>query len=418
MSTLGYGEFRRGWPIVLASMLGIALGLSPLPFYTIGVFAPHLMKAFGWSMGQIMGGITVTTLMVLWAGPLVGILATRWPVRRIALTSLVLFAFAFMALGLSSGSLLQYYVTFAAVAVFGAGTLPITWTVAVNHWFDARKGLAIGISLMGTGIFGFFSKGLTTWLIAQFGWRGAFVGLGLLPLLVAAPVAFVLFRDTQGHPGAPPRATDESGMTLAEALRDRRFWTMAVGFLIVSLALAGPAPNMENILKIAGLTPATVLTLTPLIGLSALSGRLVGGWLVDRFWAPAVAFVILSLPAIACWLLATATMSYGVAALSICLIGFALGVEYDLMAFFIARYFGLRSYPAIYGVLYVFFSLGAGFGPLAFGMDFDRHGSYRLALIAAVVVLLCAALSFLTLGRYRDFDDAVPEAAPANLAAA
>jgi MFS family permease len=399
-------------------MLGIALGLSPLPFYTIGVFAPHLIKAFGWSMGQIMGGITVTTLMVLWAGPLVGILATRWPVRRIALVSLILFAFAFMSLGLSSGSLLQYYITFAAVAVFGAGTLPITWTMAVNHWFDRRKGLAIGISLMGTGIFGFFSKGLTTALIAHFGWRGAFVGLGLLPLLVAAPVAFVLFRDTQGHPDAPPRATDPLGMTLPQALRDRRFWTMAFGFLIVSLALAGPAPNMENILKIAGIAPATVLTLTPLIGLSALSGRLIGGWLVDRFWAPAVAFVILSLPAIACWLLATATISYGIAALSICLIGFALGVEYDLMAFFIARYFGLRSYSAIYGVLYVFFSLGAGFGPLVFGIDFDRHGSYRLALITAVVVLLGAALSFLTLGRYRDFDDGVPEAVPANLAAA
>ena len=180
-------------------------------------------------MGQIMGGITVTTLMVLWAGPLVGILATRWPVRRIAIGSLVLFGFAFMALGLSSGSLVQYYLTFAAVAVLGAGTLPITWTRAVNNWFDASKGLALGIALMGTGIFGFFSKGLTAWLIAEFGWRGAFVGLGLLPLLVAAPVAFVLFRDTEGHT-SPLRTVDEVGMTLRQALRDRRFWTMGFGF--------------------------------------------------------------------------------------------------------------------------------------------------------------------------------------------
>jgi predicted MFS family arabinose efflux permease len=294
----------------------------------------------------------------------------------------------------------------------------MTWTVLLNHRFDARKGLAIGIALAGTGIFGVFSKGLTTWLIVQFGWRGAYVGLGLLPILVAAPVAIALFHDTPNTADTPTQVTYHPGMTLAQALRDRRFWTMAFGFLIVSLALAGPVPNMENILKTAGITAATILKLTPLIGLSALSGRLIGGWFVDRFWAPAVAFVILSLPAIACWLLATATISFGIAALSILLIGFALGVEYDLMAFFIARYFGLRSYSAIYGVLYVFFSLGAGFGPLAFGVDFDRHGSYRLALITAVIVLLGAALSFLTLGRYRDFEDEVPEAPPGNLAAA
>jgi MFS family permease len=418
-----YGEFRKGWPIVLASMLGIALGLSPLPFYTIGVFAPHLAKAFGWSMGEIMGGITVTTLMVLWAGPLVGILATRLPVRRVAITSLVLFGFAFMSLGLSTGSLLQYYATFALVAVLGAGTLPITWTRVVNHWFDTRKGLALGISLMGTGIFGYFSKGLTAWLIAEFGWRGAFVGLGLLPLVIATPVALLLFRDIPEQSGSDPvgearRAAPVEGLTLAETLRDRRFWTMAFGFLIVSFALAGPAPNLEKILTLSGIAPAQVIQLTSLIGLSALSGRLLGGWLVDRFWAPAIAFVILTLPAVACWMLASASLTFSSAALSICLIGFALGVEYDLMAYFIARYFGMRSYTAIYGILYVFFSIGAGFGPLLFGMDYDRHHSYHVSLMGAMTVLLVTGLSFLTLGGYRRFDQAVPEPVTANLAAA
>ena len=400
----GYSEFRSGWPVVLSAMLGIALGLSPLPFYTIGVFAPHLAKAFGWSQGQIMGGLTMTTLMVLWAGPVVGWLATRWPVRRVAIGSLVLFSFAFMALGLSSGSLVQYYLTFAAIAVLGAGTLPITWTKAVNHRFDRAKGLALGISLMGTGIFGFFSKGLTAWLIARFGWRGGFVGIGLLPLLIALPVALALFHDAGPTPARPGAAAlKDGGMTVGEALRDRRFWTMAMGFLIVAFALAGPAPNLEKILTLARIAPATVIKLTSLIGLSALTGRLVGGWLIDRLWAPGVAFVILSAPALSCWLLASAALTPAMAATAIGLIGFALGVEYDLLAFFIARYFGMRSYTAIYGILYVFFSLGAGFGPLAFGLDFDRHGNFRLSLLGSVAVLLITGTLFLTLGKYRNF---------------
>jgi MFS family permease len=400
----GYGEFRRGWPIVLAAFLGIGLGLSPLPFYTMGVFAPHLAHEFGWSTAQIMAGLTVTTLGVLGAAPLVGLLAVRFGVRRVALTSLVLFSLAFMSLALSTGSLVQFYVTWAAVAVLGAGTLPITWTRAVNDWFDVRKGLALGVSLMGTGLFGFLAKPALAWAIGHFGWRWAYAGLGALPLVVAFPVAFFLFHDIDDEPATPARpVVVVTGRTLGQALRDWRFWLIAGALVPVSLTLAGPVPNMENILTHGGLTPAVVLTLTPLIGLAALTGRIAGGWLLDRFWAPAVAFVIVSLPSVACWLLAQSTLDYPAAAVAIGLIGFALGVEYDLMAYFVARYFGMRSYAAIYGVLYVAFSLGSGVGPLIFGRVFDTTGSYRTALITSSVVLVVSAATLLLLGRYRDF---------------
>jgi MFS family permease len=343
--------------------------------------------------------------MVLWAGPLVGLLAVRLGVRRVALVSLALFGLSFMALGLSTGSLTQYYLTWAAIAILGAGTLPITWTRAVNHWFDARKGLALGLSMTGTGLFGIASKPYLAWLIGEYGWRVAYFGLGALPLLIALPTAFFLFRDTDTRADAVQRVTTSGGLTLREALKDWRFWLLAVALVPISFALGGPVPNLEVILKGAGLTPETVLALTPLVGLSSLTGRLAGGWLLDRFWAPAVGFVILSLPGLSCWLLTSASLDYPTAALAILLIGFALGVEYDLMAYLVARYFGLRSYTAIYGVLYVFFSLGAGFGPLAFGRDFDAHGNYDFALIASFVVLILFAASLLGLGRYRDFRD-------------
>ena len=184
-SPRGYGEFRHGWKIVLASMLGIGLGLSPMPFYTIGVLAPELKQAFGWTMGDIMGAITMTTLVTVIAGPTVGMLAGRIGVRRVALTSVLLFGLVFCALSLQTGSLPLFYAMFGLLALVGAGTLPITWTRTVNAWFDERKGLALGLSLMGTGLFGIFAKPYTSWLVHEFGWRGAYVGLGLLPLLGA-----------------------------------------------------------------------------------------------------------------------------------------------------------------------------------------------------------------------------------------
>ena len=400
---IGYGEFRKGWPIVLASMLGVGLGLSPLPFYTMGLLAPQLASAFGWGMGQIFFGITITTFMVLWAGPLAGWLAQRSGARPVALGSLLLFGLSFMAFALGDGSLTQYYLTWAAVAVLGAGTLPITWTRGVNAWFEARKGLALGLTLMGTGLFGIVAKPLTAWLIASHGWRGAYVGLGLLPLLIALPVAWLLFRHIDGDPDAARPAPVHEGMGLAQALRDWRFWLMALAFMPISFALGGPIPNMENILKAGGLPREQIIGLTAFIGLSALTGRLLGGWLLDRFWAPAVALVILLMPGISCWLLAHGPLTPATALVSIVLIGFAVGVEYDLMAFFVARYFGMRSYTAIYALLYGCFSFGAGTGPAVFGWSFDKTGSYSAVLMVSFGALVLGALAFLLLGRYRDF---------------
>lgn len=400
----GYGEFRNGWKIVLASMLGIGLGLSPMPFYTIGVFAPELKQAFGWSMGDIMGGIAMTTLVTVIAGPAVGMLAGRLGVRRVALTSVLLFGLVFCALSLQTGSLMLFYAMFGLLALVGAGTLPITWTRTVNAWFDERKGLALGLSLMGTGIFGIFAKPYTSWLVHEFGWRWAYVGLGVLPLLIALPAGWLLFRDRDTSASAGPVKVP-GGLTLGETLREWRFWVMAFAVVPVSFALGGPVPNMENILTTAGIPADKLLSLTPLIGLSALLGRIAGGWLLDRFWAPAVGFVLLSLPAISLLVLTKGQLGMTEAGIAIFMIGFALGIEYDLVAYLVARYFGLKAYSAIYGILYVFFALGAGFGPLLLGRDFDATGSYERALFISAIALIVSAASLLLLGRYRKFSD-------------
>ena len=99
MSATAKQEFKAGWPVVMAAMFGIGLGLSPVPFYTIGMLAPELNKAFGWEFSAIMGGLPIMTLGVLVASPLVGWLADRHGVRQVALISIVLFA-----LSLASGA--------------------------------------------------------------------------------------------------------------------------------------------------------------------------------------------------------------------------------------------------------------------------------------------------------------------------
>ena len=400
----GYDEFRRGWPVVLAATVGVTLGAAPVPFYTIGLFAPELARAFHWGFGQIQFGILVSSIATLLSVPLVGAVADRVGVRRAALTSLVLFGGSFMAFALSNGSLLQFYVTWALAGVLGAGTLPITWTRAVNHRFEVRKGLALGICLAGTGVFGIIGKPLVAWWIAALGWRGAYVAVGLLPILIALPVGLAFFHDTtpaeRSGSGGSAQAGEE-GFTLRGALSDWRFWLMGVALVSTAFAVGGPTPNMENILAQHGFSPARAATLTPLIGGSVIAGRLASGWLMDRVWAPLVAFVLLSLPATACLVLAHGSVSYAAAGGAIALIGLAAGMESDLVAFLVARYFGLRSYGSIYGSIYVFYALGGAVAASVFGWAYDRTHSYASVLTVSAAILVAGGAAFLALGRYR-----------------
>jgi len=400
----GDGEFRRGWPVIMAALIGIGLGLSPLPFYTMGVFAPHLHAEFGWTTAQIMAGLSITTLSVIVAGPAAGLLSERFGTRRVVLVATVLFSLAYLSMATLGNSLGQFYLTWGLIALFGAGTLPITYTRTVNRWFDKHRGMALGLAMTGTGVFGILCKPYLAWVIGNWGWRAGYLALGMLPLLIALPVAWRMLHDPEELPAdadRPPVAV--TGLTRGEAFRSWRFWLICAAIIVIAFCLGGPVPNLEGILRDKGFGPATILSLTPLIGLTAIGGRVLGGWLLDRFWAPAVAFAMLGMPAIACWLLSQGALTPAMAAVAICLIGFALGIEYDVVAYLTARYFGMRAYAGLYAVIYVCFAVGSGVAPLVFGLVRDAFGGYAPALGMAAMALPLASALFLALGRYPVF---------------
>ncbi len=406
-----YAEFRRGWPVVLSAMLGIGLGLSPVPFYTLGIFAPELAREFGWSFSNIMGGILYSTISVIVFSPVVGLLADHFGVRRVALTSVALFGLSFMGFALSNGSLTLYYATWTIVALLGTGTLPITWTRAVNNWFDLRKGFALGLCLLGTGLFGSLVKPFTAWVIALYGWRIAYVAIGALPLLIALPVALWGFKDVgPAHQSAAARKADGAsrkaatpGLTIGQTFTSWRFWVIAVACIMIAFTVGGAIPNMENILKLSGFEHTDIVALVSLIGIAVIIGRILGGWLLDRFWAPGVAVFLLGIPSSAYWILGHGPFDKTVTGIAVFEVGFAAGVEYDLLAYLIARYFGLKSYNVVYAGIYSAFALGAGIGPKVFGHYYDVTGGYQTPLLLSTVMMIASALLLLTLGKYRNF---------------
>ncbi len=414
-----FAEFRFGWPVVAASALGIGLGLSPLPFYTLGVFAPSFTAEFGWRQDQIMLAFFILTVCVWILSPLVGFVADKWGVRRVVLVSIASFSVVMMAFSLNTGSLTLYYLIWVVLAFVGVGTLPITWTRAVNSWFLERRGLALGIALVGTGLFGFLVTNYSSYLIQTFGWRLAYVGVGILPLVIAFPVAwFALYESSDSR--VAERAKDlrrtvssnataqvQTGIKFAQALKDWRLWLLAYAFVPISFAVGGPIPNLVVMLGSKGFEPTNAAFLASLLGLpGVILGRLIGGYMLDHIWAPAVAAVILSMPAFSVLALAQGDLTFAMAAMAIVLLGFAAGVEYDLMAYLVSRYFGMINYGAIYGLLYGFFAAGAGIGPVVFASVYEETGSYDPILKFSSVLFLAGALPLLLLGKYRDFSPA------------
>ena len=412
--TSKYAEFRFGWGVVFASAVGIGLGMSPLPFYTIGVFAEPLAKEFGWGMGQIFSAMMFFTVTAVFASPIVGHITDRVGPRRVVLTSIFIFSLAMMSFSLLTESITLYFTIWTLLAVCGAGTLPIAWTKAVNNWFFKSRGLALGLALVGTGLFGFLAKHYAFFLIENLGWRLAYVGVGALPLLIAWPIAFLLFRDTSdpkvaGKVEQMERASEQprgqaGGLTFEQALKDWRLWLLAYAFIPISFAVGGPIPNLETLLGDKGFGAQEAVNLAGLIGIAVIIGRLAGGFMLDYFWAPAVAAVLLSLPAIATFMLVQPDLSYLAAATAIMILGAAAGVEYDLMAYIVSRYFGMKHYAKIYGFLYGFFALGAGIAPGVFGSSFEATGNYDKILLIASGLFIAGALPLLLLGKYRDFD--------------
>lgn len=399
--------------VVIAATAGVALGLGPVPFYTVGMFAPELSREFGWSFATLMGSIAVQSAVVMFVSPLVGVAIDRFGARPVALISMFLFGLCYMSLALSNGSLTLYYGQWVIMSLLGAGTLTATWTRVVTGWFDRHRGLALGLASTGSGITGFLLKPLAAWLIADFGWRIAFVVIGALPIVIGMPLVAWLLRENK--PGialipddasgaVAPAPVGEQGMTLVEALRHPRFWILAAAFFLISFALTAPTPNLENLLRASGFQLAAIAKVTASFGLAVIAGRIIGGWLLDHLWAPACAAVILALPAIGCWLLSGYAIDSQTALISVIFLGLGVGFEFDLLAFLISRYFGQRHYGVIYGCFYTVIALGGGLGPVVYGYAFDSTGSYHLILRIGVGFLIVGAGLLLLLGAYPDWN--------------
>lgn len=393
--------------LIVSASIGLGCGAMALPFYSIGSLTKPLTAAYGWSRADVQSAILLSIGIGALVSPIVGGMVERYGSRIVAISGLLGVSLCFFLAAAAGPSLLQFQLAFVIMAVVGAGSSPVAWTRGITMSFSRQLGLALGLTLTGTGICAILAPQLVTWMIALGGVRLALIGLGAVPLVLALPLALVAFRPAaQSVTGKKNQTSVGDGFTPGEAMRTYRFWALLSSVAAIYLAQAGIIANFVPAITDRGFTSQEAANLQGVLGFSIIAGRVLIGTLIDRFWAPGVAAVVTFLPALACMVLPTASSYPAILACTI-VIGVATGAELDFLAYLSARYFGRQHYAKIYSIIYGALALAGGVSPFAFAASYDYFGSYREAFQIASGLYLAGTILVLTLGRYPHFRSTV-----------
>lgn len=401
--------FYRGWLTVVVCLLGISTGPAAFGLASLFLLGGPLGQEFGWSRTAISTAVSAMMLCTAFSLPIMGRMVDRFGVKRILVPSVIIFGLCLMA-----GSLITRYWQFIAIYVamgtIAVGTNSVPYMRVLTSWFDRRRGLAIGIAGSGTGLgFGYVPL-ITQYFVSDYGWRGAYIGLGLIMLVFTLPMILFLLHEKPQSLGLHPdgAVSDEhaarpasSGDTLAEAMRRRDFWSLIAIFAGLAFVLYGLIPHIVPMLTDRGVPVSQASWLASAFGWSAFAGRLLIGFLVDRYDARHIAFTFFSLSALGLVVLAV-PMPIWALAVAAMLLGVSLGAEVDMLAYLTSRYFGLKNFAQIFGAMFSAVMVAMSLSPLAFGAVFDYTGSYRSILAMGVPLCLLAIVLVLMLRPYAE----------------
>ena len=273
-------EWRAYWPLPFVAALGGSA--TSIHIYSMGPFFQPLQDAFHWTRAEISTGTTVAILTGAVLNPLIGMLLDRVGPRRVGLFGIVLICGAMALLGTATGTIGNWIGLWLIVAAGGLCVQPMVWAAAVASRFNAARGMAVGITLVGPAMgFAIFPL-LSTWLIEHYGWRLGFVGLGAIWAVLLLPLNLLFFRGAADTGRAQRRATAAAadvlpGLWVREGLRSFAFYKLMLSASFFTFTLVGVSVHLVPILVDGGTAKMTAATFACIGGLCAMIGRLATG---------------------------------------------------------------------------------------------------------------------------------------------
>ena len=383
---------------VVFSSTAIAVGVSQ---YAFGLFIVPLEEAFGWTRTEISASLSFAAVGGLFA-PLLGRAMDRFGARPILVASLTVFGLSFCLRPLMTElwhwyalSFMQF-VTFAGMTVLPAGRL-------VAAWFPHIRGRMTGVAGTGNNVGGLVMPVCVAALLAAMLWTEAYVVIGVASLAIAglavtvvreAPPATRTPARTAEAAGAPPtrRVPAPPDQPLRETVRGRTFYAVLAAITLGTFTYSAVLPHVLAHLANRGMTSAAALSALGTLASAGIVGKLLFGWLSERFGARRMMMSNLIGQATFAALLAGAGHT-GVLAVAAPLFGLFMGGFGALYILVVQESFGMRHYGSVMGLMNLGTVVSFGLGPLLAGASFDLSGSYGAAFLIVCGLFVAGAVS-------------------------
>ncbi|MBM3758818.1 MAG: MFS transporter [Acidobacteria bacterium] len=406
-----------GWWIVAFAFLtfGISTGI---PYYGMPFFYDYYEKTFGWSRKDITLGFPLAATLTLWVGPMI---MHRFSPRKLLTIGTGLTALAFVGFGNMNGSLPVYYVIWMLYVLGYILSGPIVHQVIVSQWFKKNRGKAMAIVYTGVGLIaGISQKAIAKPLTEGYGFQTALVMIGGI-MLLAWPIALILMRDKPSEKGQFPdgaaTAFEEvkaEPKSVSFLVSQRSFWLLLIGSACSIGSIGSINQHMKFVFKEQGFTDQGVLNAlsadaTQIILWSSIAGRLVMGYLADKFSKKAIMMVTYFMVAgtIPLLLLVKPGQDMNLYLFAV-LFGFGMGADYMLIPLMAAEQFGLNTLARAMAIILPTDTIGQTWFPYGVAWLRENYGNYGVALNVVFVMAAVGAIAVALLPGSKKENEVLP----------
>jgi MFS family permease len=372
--------------VVLFCIVGVALW--GLPFYY-----DFMVQQFGWTRAQVTSGNALSKLVV---GPAFGFFAgwvvDRFGPRRMMMIGILMAGAALVGLGwVYSLGMFYFFYFFNALGYVCGGPLPNQ--VLLTRWFDRSRGKAMGFAYLGIGIGGATVPWISHALVQNFGWQAALRILGFSIVAVSLPLAFLMKE--------PARVNNTGGSvkhaSLKAAFRQTSFYLLTLGSMCSIAAVSGTQQNLKLLLSLdRHFTQRDAAGVLSLVLTFSIGGRVLMGWLADRFSKKYVMLLTYLLVAAGIPLLFLGTTRLALYT-SASIFGIGLGGDYMIIPLMTAEIFGIEILGRLLGVILTAGGIAEAVSPWLIGRLRDATGSYAESCMVLVGIALLGAVAVLGL---------------------
>ncbi len=403
-----------GWWIVLATNIICLLGFGTW-LYSFGLFFKPMMAEFGWTRASTSLAASFRSVEGGIAGPIVG-----WAVDKYGSRGVVFFGGVISGIGfilmffidhIPINPLYSFYIIYGIIISIGmSAMLYLPAFVVIAKWFNRKLSRAYMVLAVGAGLSGIICAPAINALIERYGWRVAYLVIGIVIWIVVLPLSMVIKESPEKmglRPDGDPPANDtaeetEAGgdnqefagstdFTLKQAVSTLTFWVIAVTFFFQSLGHSVVFVHAVPVLTDAGISAKMAALSIGLLTTVSLAGRLVLGYLgdfMDKRYLFSVAYILMGSGV---FVLLNAREMFEVY-IFIALFGVGFGATIPLMAAMRAEYFGRKALGKIQGFMSPITMIAGATGPYLAGKLFDLKGSYDIPFLCIGCFLFIAGI--------------------------